>query len=328
MQLIAGIRVELGYDTTSADECAAALAADINATLGTDFTVGEILGTPIATYRCSDALMDAVNAYDDATGDPYVPEIGHYTDTYFAQAVTHLNCRDTFLANEMVKGLTADEAAARYDERAAELLGILNEKLDPAAADLASAVPQALAMINATLDTDYTLETAGAFIDYYDAPSAALVDAIVARFNPAVSYLELENFALHNYPAGTEGYTVVPWLTLSGDCTAAVKDFAETAGIPYEPIHWWNDWEWKMIPMQGRPGEKIRSCRTCQTLETMEVPFTDDWDYEWVSLPTSPDGLEPGRRLEKQRWKASRAWTEHRKGPWTRAWQGANCRKP
>ena len=290
MQLIAGIRVELGYDTTSADECAAALAADINATLGTDFTVDEILGTPIPTYRCSDALLDAVNAYDDATGDPYVSEIGHFADTYFAQAVTHLNCRDTFLANEMVKGLTADEAAARYDERAAELLGILNEKLDPAAADLASAVPQALAMINATLGTDYTLETAGAFIDCYDAPSAALVDAIIARFNPAVRYPELESFGLYSYPADTDGYTVVPWLTLSGGCTAAVKDFAETAGIPYEPIHRWGNWHIDEAEI-NQPARRIRTCSVCQQTEAEDLSFDD---CNWTPLPTSPDGLENG----------------------------------
>ncbi len=85
--------------------------------------------------------------------------------------------------------------------------------------------------------------------------------------------------------------------TIYSHAGGKVEAFANAAGYNFVAIdagHDWNDWEWKMIPMQGRPGEKIRSCRTCQTLETMEVPFTDDWDYEWVSLPTSPDGLEEG----------------------------------
>ena len=116
----------------------------------------------------------------------------------------------------------------------------------------------------------------------YDSYEAYRVDYPTYDVQPVNS--PINNRFTDSYPNNDDAFVVVPWLTISAACTSQIATTCERARINFEPIHQWNDWEWKMIPKQGRPGEKIRSCRTCQTLETMEVPFTDDWDYEWVSL--------------------------------------------
>ncbi len=293
MRLLADLNVIYDLDVETPQEAKAALAEKINTELGTSFTADEMLGTPVPYYLCSDALLAAANAYDDALGETGVSEIAFFVNNYFSAAVSVLYGRDALIANEIATGKTAEEAAAQIDGEAAGLLERMNEKFDLGAADLAAAVPTALAKINETLGADFTLETAGRFYDKYlgAGPSAVLCAAIAEHFQPGLLFKDLTAAVVFcEYTPEDETEAVLPWLTFSGGCTAAVKDFAETAGIPYEPIHQWSNWHIEGAEI-NRPARRIRTCSVCQLTETEDISFDD---CNWTPLPTSPDGLEDG----------------------------------
>ena len=293
MRLLTDLNVIYDLDVETPQEGKAAAAEKINTELGTSFTADEMLGTPVPYYLCSDALLAAANAYDDAAGETNVSEIAFFVNHYFSAAVSVLYGRDALVANEIATGKTAEEAAAQIDGEAAGLLDRMNEIFDLGAADLAAAVPAALAKINETLGADFTLETAGRFYDKYlgAGPSAALCAAIAEHFQPGLLFKDLTAAVVFcEYTPEDETEAVLPWLTFSGGCTAAVKDFAETAGIPYEPIHAWGNWSTDEAELD-HPARKIRTCSACQQTETEDISFDG---YTWIPLPTSPDGLEEG----------------------------------